>query len=137
MLFRSVYLRSIKYRIDQVLRNIFGPVNLGPKKHRAAVPLHRARRAAGDDNSAPIDLRHDEYDFLAFNVSRSSAKVPHFGDLPSLDVSNMVQNGLILWKKVDLEAKKVDFSPSLSSGQPEPMASEEKTLEESVVEEML
>jgi hypothetical protein len=71
-----------------VLRNIFGPVTLGPRKHRAAVPLHRM--SDRDESVA----KEAGYEFLS---SSSSTKTIYFGDLDSVDVSHLVHDGMTFW----------------------------------------
>ncbi|KII95278.1 hypothetical protein PLICRDRAFT_34119 [Plicaturopsis crispa FD-325 SS-3] len=91
-----------------VLRNIFGPVNLGPKRHNAAVPLRRVRRDPGpEDPNAPPPLRPDEYDFLS-STSNTRSRT-HFGDLLSHEVSELVYSGHVF------------FAPSPTRGDTTPL----------------
>ncbi|KII82877.1 hypothetical protein PLICRDRAFT_180949 [Plicaturopsis crispa FD-325 SS-3] len=80
----------------RVLRNIFSPVNLGPKRHNAAGPLYRVRRDPGpEDPNAPPPLRPDEYDFLS-STSNTRSRT-HFGDLLSHEVSELVYTGHVFF----------------------------------------
>lgn len=95
----------------QVLRNIFGPVNLEVKRQNAAVPLRSIRGAIDGEDSVtatPPSVGYDEYDFLK-PISPPSSKVPYFDDLPSEAVSQLIHAGLVFWgPKID-DAKETEF----------------------------
>lgn len=100
----------------EVLRNIFGPVNLEVKRQNAAVPL-RSLRGTMDKEDSLTTIGHDEYDFLK-PMSSSSSKVPYFDDLPSEEVSQLIHTGLVFWppKMDDLgETKFSDIHPDRMS----------------------
>ena|ERR1700722_4574674 len=63
----------------KVLRNINGPVDIGPKNARPNVGYH-------------------EYEFLA----KRASKVHQFEDLDSVEVSQLIHEGTVFWGRDDL-----------------------------------
>jgi hypothetical protein len=86
----------------QVLRMIAGPVNLGIKRYNAAQPLRSADGAGERPATQP-------YDFLTFpSVQYSSApsqpsKIRNLDDLDSGEVSEMANDGMVLWYSPDIK----------------------------------
>lgn len=80
----------------QVLRNIFGPVNLDIPKHNPRYPLRASRRGAKEEKSNATKTligRHDEYDFLASWSTYPNA----CSDLNASTISDLIDDGLVLW----------------------------------------
>lgn len=66
------------------------------KKHR---PVRGARRLANSDAQGSSSRLH-EYDFLE-HTSSKPAKMPNILDLTSCEVSELVNEGLVLWPDAD------------------------------------
>jgi hypothetical protein len=100
----------------QVLRKIAGPVNLGIRRYNAAQPLQSANRTEERPGNQP-------YDFLTFpSVQYSSApsqpsKIRGLDDLDSGEVSEMANDGMVLWQDFKNEEDSSDeMSESNSTG---------------------
>jgi hypothetical protein len=79
--------------IEQVLRNISGPIDVGSRKTGAAVPP---------------DAGYYEYDFLA-SKSRDPTKLPQLDDLQSSAASMLVNAGIAFWGSGDAQADNWDL----------------------------
>ncbi|EGO02383.1 hypothetical protein SERLA73DRAFT_178296 [Serpula lacrymans var. lacrymans S7.3] len=86
-----------------VLRNIFGPVELGMKKPNAAVPLRYYSRPSGVPEDVPQPMQ-DDYDFL-IPLSSGVPKSLVLDDLPSAPISQMIQAGLVFFDTAKITNK--------------------------------
>lgn len=114
----------------QVLRTIAGPVNLRIKRYNAAQPLRSADGAEERPATQP-------YDFLTFpSVQYSSApsqpsKIRNLDDLDSGEVSEMANDGMVLWYSPDIKEEEDEMTLRYVNDQAESLSDEE------VVETML
>lgn len=108
------------------MKKIAGPTNLGVKRYNAAKPLQSADGA---------EERHgtQAYDFLAFpSVQYSSApsqpsKIRNLDDLDSGEVSEMANDGMVLWYVPDIKEEETssDEIPLHSNDQAGTLSDEE------------
>jgi hypothetical protein len=90
-----------------VLRKIAGPVNLGIRRYNAAQPLRSANGTEERSGNKP-------YDFLTFpSVQYSSAlsqpsKIRTLDDLDSGEISEMINDGMVLWPDIKEEEPSLD-----------------------------
>jgi hypothetical protein len=111
----------------QVLRKIAGPVNLGIKRYNAAKPLLSANGAEERPRSQP-------YDFLAFpsvqysSVPSQPSKIRSLDDLDSGEVSEMANDGMVLWHVPDVKEEDASSDEMLLPYATENMSDEVETL---------
>ena len=102
----------------QVLRQIYGPINMKGFKYNAAIPLrdlHRLDKSNGNNRSEGAEsmlkeirnLRPGRYDFL--DATTFDSNKAEFGNLPSERVSQEVTDGMVLrWRKDPADVDDVD-----------------------------
>lgn len=116
-----------------MLRKIAGPVNIGTKQYNAAKPLRSANGAEERRGTKP-------YDFLTFpSVQYSSApsqpsKIRSLDDLDSGEVSEMANDGMVLWYEPDMKGEEESSSDEMILYS---MDQDKSISDEEVVETML
>lgn len=88
-----------------MFRNIFGPVDVSPRRYNAAQKRSGSKRIAVHEPpppSHPYAGIPGEYDFLA-RTAQAAEKIPKLDDLPSTEVSIMVSEGLVFWGREVVE----------------------------------
>ena len=108
---------------------IAGPINLGIKRYNAAKPLRSADGAEERHGTQP-------YDFLTYpSVQYSSApsqpsKIRNLDDLDSGEVSEMANDGMVLWyardiKEEESSSDEISMTPLYLNDQAESLSDEE------------
>ncbi|KAF8646378.1 hypothetical protein AX16_007244 [Volvariella volvacea WC 439] len=113
-----------------VLRNIAGPVSLGNKRYNAALPLRSALAGSANGSTGPMFRRvdHTPYEYMAISSTHFSTmpsqpapptKIRNMLELNSTEVSELFNEGLVLWPPSEAAEDTPDREATISGPEAE------------------